>query len=79
MTDLLRTDAFDYPLPDSLIAQSPALPRESCRLLVLNRAQGTITHRHFTSILDYLHKDDLLVVNNTKVMPARLLGHKKKL
>ncbi|MDR2036271.1 MAG: tRNA preQ1(34) S-adenosylmethionine ribosyltransferase-isomerase QueA [Coriobacteriales bacterium] len=72
----MRTDAFDYHLPEELIAQSPALPRESCRLLVLNRQKGVVEHRVFTDILDYLNAGDLLVVNNTKVMPARLIGRK---
>ncbi|MDR1088362.1 MAG: S-adenosylmethionine:tRNA ribosyltransferase-isomerase [Coriobacteriales bacterium] len=72
----MKTQAFDYPLPDELIAQSPALPRESCRMLVLHRRTGHIEHRAFTDILDYLQKGDVLVVNSTKVMPARLTGHK---
>ena len=70
----MRTDDFDYTLPPELIAQAPAIPRDSCRLLVLNRATGRLEHRHFTDILDYLDPGDLLVVNETRVLPARLQG-----
>lgn len=72
----MRTDDFDYPLPDELIAQAPAEPRDSCRLLVLNREDGSLEHRHFTDVIDYLDPGDLLVANKTRVMPARLVGHK---
>ena len=50
----MRTEDFDYPLPDELIAQAPAEPRDSCRLLVLNREDGSVEHRRFFDILDYL-------------------------
>lgn len=73
----MRTDDFDYPLPDELIAQAPAEPRDSCRLLVLNREDGSLEHRHFTDVIDYLDPGDLLVANETRVMPARLVGHKR--
>ena len=73
----MRTDDFDYDLPDELIAQAPAEPRDSCRLLVLHREDGSVEHRHFTDILDYLEPGDLLVANKTRVMPARLMGHKR--
>ncbi len=73
----MRTDDFDYPLPDELIAQAPAEPRDSCRLLVLNREDGSLEHRHFTDVIDYLDPGDLLVANKTRVMPARLVGHKR--
>ncbi|MDO4403976.1 MAG: tRNA preQ1(34) S-adenosylmethionine ribosyltransferase-isomerase QueA [Atopobiaceae bacterium] len=73
----MRTDDFDYTLPDELIAQEPAEPRDSCRLLVLHRDTGRIEHRHFWEIGDYLEPGDLLVVNQTRVMPARLVGHKR--
>lgn len=73
----MRTDDFDYPLPDELIAQAPAEPRDSCRLLVLNREDGSLEHRHFTDAIDYLDPGDLLVANKTRVMPARLVGHKR--
>ncbi|MGI6755813.1 MAG: tRNA preQ1(34) S-adenosylmethionine ribosyltransferase-isomerase QueA [Atopobiaceae bacterium] len=72
----MRTDDFDYPLPDELIAQAPAEPRDSCRLLVLDRNDGSITHKHFYDIGDYLEPGDLLVANRTRVLPARLLGNK---
>lgn len=88
----MRTDDFDYPLPDELIAQAPAEPRDSCRLLVLHRGGGegvtgsaapiadggSVEHRHFYDIADYLEPGDLLVANKTRVMPARLVGHKAK-
>ena len=73
----MRTADFDYPLPDELIAQAPAEPRDSCRLLVLNREDGSLEHRHFTDVIDYLDPGDLLVANKTRVMPARLVGHKR--
>ena len=88
----MRTDDFDYPLPDELIAQAPAEPRDSCRLLVLHRGGGagvtggatpiagggSVEHRRFSDIIDYLEPGDLLVANKTRVMPARLVGHKAK-
>ncbi len=73
----MRTDDFDYELPDGLIAQEPAMPRDSCRLLVLDRRTGAIEHRCFSDIIDYLEPGDLLVANETRVMPARLIGHKR--
>lgn len=73
----MRTDDFDYPLPDELIAQVPAEPRDSCRLLVLDREDGSVGHRRFTDVLDYLEPGDLLVANKTRVLPARLMGHKR--
>ena len=73
----MRTDDFDYQLPDELIAQAPADPRDSCRLLVLDRKTGSVEHRRFTDILDYLEPGDLLVANKTRVMPARLVGKKR--
>ena len=73
----MRTDDFDYELPEELIAQAPAEPRDSCRLLVLDRATGRIEHRIFSEIGDYLRPGDLLVANETRVMPARLLGAKE--
>ena len=72
----MRTDEFDYDLPSGLIAQEPALPRDSCRLLVLDRSSGQIDHRHFSDIVDYLDRGDVLVVNETRVLPARLKGVK---
>ena len=72
----MRTDDFDYTLPPELIAQAPAEPRDSCRLLVLHRESGLIEHRHFYDIGDYLNAGDLVVANHTRVMPARLVGRK---
>ena len=72
----MRTDDFDYHLPEELIAQAPAEPRDSCRLLVLHREDGHIEHRHFRDIGEYLEAGDVLVANRTRVMPARLVGHK---
>jgi len=73
----VRTDDFDYELPSGLIAQSPAIPRDSCRLLVLHRDTGRLEHRTFSDIGDYLSRGDLLVVNETRVLPARLHGIKE--
>ena len=73
----MRTDDFDYDLPEELIAQEPADPRDSCRLLVLDRATGKVEHRIFRDIVDYLDPGDLLVANETRVMPARLRGRKR--
>ncbi len=73
----MRTDDFDYILPEERIAQAPAEPRDSCRLLVLHREDGSIEHKHFTDIVEYLEPGDLVVVNQTRVMPARLVGKKQ--
>lgn len=67
---------FDYELPEHLIAQTPLEERSQSRLLVLDRTTGKITHRHFTDIANYLHAGDVLVVNDSKVLPARLIGSK---
>jgi S-adenosylmethionine:tRNA ribosyltransferase-isomerase len=72
----LRTDDFDYDLPSGLIAQEPVLPRDSCKLLVLDRASGQVDHRVFTDMVEYLAPGDVLVVNETRVLPARLKGVK---
>ncbi len=72
----MRTDDFDYDLPEELIAQAPADPRDSCRLLVLHRESGAIEHRTFTDVVEYLEPGDLLVANRTRVLPARLIGRK---
>jgi S-adenosylmethionine:tRNA ribosyltransferase-isomerase len=72
----MKTALFDYHLPTELIAQTPAEPRDSSRLLVLHRASGVIEHRHFHEIGDYLHLGDLLIANDTRVIPARLWAHK---
>ena len=72
----MDTSLFDYHLPPELIAQTPAEPRDSSRLLVLHRADGHIEHRRFRDIIDYLNPGDLLVANNSRVIPARLHGRK---
>lgn len=72
----LKTSSFDYELPPERIAQTPAEPRDASRLLVLTRADGHIEHRHFRDLGDYLHPGDLLVANESRVIPARLFGHK---
>ena len=72
----MKIEDFDYDLPKELIAQSPAEQRDSCRLMVLNRSNGTIEHRHFYDILDYIKPEDCLVMNDSRVIPARLFGVK---
>ena len=73
-TNLKKSD-FYYDLPEELIAQTPAEPRDSSRLLVYDRASGKVEHKIFRDIKNYLRKGDVLVVNNTKVLPARLFAH----
>jgi S-adenosylmethionine:tRNA ribosyltransferase-isomerase len=72
----MKTGLFDYDLPPERIAQMPAEPRDSSRLMVLHRTSGKIEHRHFRDIGDYLKAGDLLVANDTRVIPARLWAHK---
>jgi S-adenosylmethionine:tRNA ribosyltransferase-isomerase len=72
----VRTDDFEYELPSGLIAQHPAVPRDACRLMVVDRASGQIDHRAFADIVEYLHRGDVLVLNETRVLPARLRGAK---
>ena len=74
--DLLNTKSYFYDLPEELIAQYPAEPRDSSRLLVFHKDSGNIEHKIFRDIVDYLHDGDVLVVNNTRVLPARLFGKK---
>lgn len=71
----MKTSDFDYNLPQELIAQTPVYPRDSSRMLVYNRKEKTIEHKHFYDICDYLEKGDVLVRNNTKVLPARMFGY----
>jgi len=71
----LRTSDFFYELPERLIAQHPVEQRDTSRLMVLDRKSGSIEHRHFFDILDYLRPEDVLVINDSKVIPARLYGH----
>jgi S-adenosylmethionine:tRNA ribosyltransferase-isomerase len=74
----MKLSDFDYHLPKELIAKYPVEPRDSCRLMVLNRKDKTIEHRIFRDVVDYLKPGDTLVLNNTKVIPARLIGKKEK-
>lgn len=74
----MKISDFDYYLPEELIAQKPANRRECSRLLVVHRDTGKIEHRHFYDIIDYLKAGDCLVLNNSKVLPARLYGVKEK-
>ena len=73
----MNTNDFDYELPEELIAQTPLEKRDSSRLLVLDRETGNVEHKHFTDIIDYLNPGDTLVLNDTKVIPARLIGQKE--
>lgn len=73
-TDLLTSDFF-YELPPERIAQHPAEKRDHSRLMVLDRQSGSLTHRHFYDIIEYLNPEDVLVINDSKVIPARLYGH----
>ena len=73
----MRIDDFDYHLPEELIAQKPADRRDSSRLLVVHRDSGETEHKHFYDIVDYLKPGDCLVMNNSKVLPARLFGVKE--
>lgn len=75
--DYSKTSTYDYDLPKELIAQDPVEPRDSSRLLVLNRVSGKREHRIFRDIKDYLREGDLLVLNDTRVLPARVTGVKK--
>ena len=72
----MKTSDFDYYLPEELIAQTPIEPRDHSRLLVYNRKTGKIEHKHFFNLIDYLTPNDVLVVNNTRVIPARVYGTK---
>lgn len=73
----MKVNDFDYFLPEELIAQTPPLKRDESRMMVLNRKNKTLENKHFFDIVDYLKKGDILVRNNTKVIPARLFGIKK--
>lgn len=73
----MKTSDFDYELPEELIAQHPAAQRDDSRLLVMDKYTGTVEHRIFRDIVNYLHAGDVLVLNNTKVIPARIFGVKE--
>ena len=72
----MKTHDFYYDLPEELIAQTPLEKRDTSRLMVLNRETGEVTHKHFYDIIDYLQPGDCLVMNDSRVLPARLLGHR---
>lgn len=72
----VKTQDFWYELPERLIAQTPLQQRDASRLLVLSKESGAVAHRHFYDIIDYLRPGDCLVMNNSRVLPARLLGHR---
>ena len=72
----MKTQDFWYDLPEELIAQTPLERRDGSRLLVMDRTTGNLTHRHFYDIIDYLNPGDCLVMNDSRVLPARLLGHR---
>lgn len=74
---MILTKDYDYNLPEELIAQTPLLNRSESRLMVLNRKTKEIEHKHFSDIIEYLTPNDVLVLNDTKVIPARLYGHKE--
>ena len=74
----MKVEEFDYNLPEELIAQKPLEQRDSSKLLVLDKKTGEVEHKHFYDILNYLEKGDTLVLNDTKVLPARLIGEKKE-
>ncbi len=74
----MKLSQFSFDLPKDRIAQGPPRWRDECKLMVLNRASGEIEHRQFKDIIDYFGKDDLFVLNDTKVFPARLFGKKEK-
>lgn len=74
----MKLSDFDFDLPEHLIAQTPLEKRDTSKLLILNRKTGQIEHRHFYDIIDYLYEGDILVRNNTKVIPARLFGTKEE-
>lgn len=73
-----KVEDFDYDLPEELIAQTPLKKRDESRLMVLDKVTGEIEHRHFSDIIDYLNSGDVLVLNDTKVLPARLIGTKEE-
>ena len=74
----MKLSDFDFNLPNSLLAQHPASDRDEARLMVLNRAEQTIEHQTFKDVINYFDEGDVIVLNNTKVFPARLFGNKEK-
>ncbi len=74
----MKLELFDYNLDESLIAQTPLLNRDESRLMILDKKSGEVEHKKFKDIIDYLNKDDILVMNDSKVLPARLIGEKEE-
>jgi S-adenosylmethionine:tRNA ribosyltransferase-isomerase len=74
----MKLSAFDFDLPESLIAQHPSPNRDESKLMVLDRKAGTISHRMFKDVLEYFDEGDVMIMNNTRVFPARLYGNKEK-
>ena len=74
----MKTEDFDFYLPDNLIAQTPIGKRDNSKMLVLDKETGNIEHKHFSDIIDYLNEGDVLALNDTKVLPARLIGIKEE-
>lgn len=74
----MKLEEFDYNLPEELIAQTPIKQRDASRLMVLDKKNGELVHKHFYDIIDYLNPGDTLVLNDTKVLPARLIGEKEE-
>ena len=72
----MKLSDFMYDLPEERIAQTPVEPRDHSRLMVLHRANDSIEHKHFYDIIDYLNAGDALVINETRVIPARLIGER---
>lgn len=77
MESTLSTKDFDFDLPEELIAQTPIEPRDASRLLILDKESGEIQHRHFYDIIDYLNPNDCLILNDSRVLPARIYGIKE--
>ena len=75
-SEIISIKEYDYELPKELIAQTPSEKRENCRMMVLDKSNQTIEHKHFYDITDYFDENDVIVLNNTKVIPARLFGRK---
>ena len=77
MESTLNTKDFDFDLPEELIAQTPIEPRDASRLLILDKKSGEIQHRHFYDVIDYLYPGDCLILNDSRVLPARIYGIKE--
>ena len=75
--EMMKTSDFFYDLPKELIAQTPVEPRDHSRLMVLHKESGEVEHRHFYDVIDYLNPGDCLIVNDSRVLPARLYGQKE--